>query len=256
MFAARAFFSIMGLTDPTQHRTYNAYHQLDHRPENLLLPGVAWGDRWVRSPDCAAASTGSDRQFDDVHYATMYFLREPLAETTKEWIDLGEHGYQWGRRPDLAWRKNHFQNFLRPVKGYAAPRVLVQPDAVPFRPVRGVHLTLSHFLSKGTETQDAFAWYDRVRIPDLLSCPGVAGVWTFVSENAYATPADTGLNTTRITLLYLDEDPIDVIDAIQSGEAKWRAAGRSRDMLAIEDIRFASPFRAIIPWEWDWFDRP
>ena len=90
MFAARAFFSVMGVTDPSKHRVYNEYHQLDHRPENLALPGVAWGDRWVRSPDCAAASVGSDRDFDDSHYMAMYFLREPLEQNTKAWIELGE----------------------------------------------------------------------------------------------------------------------------------------------------------------------
>ena len=252
MFAARAFFSVMGVTDPTKHRTYNEYHQLDHRPENLLLPGVAWGDRWVRSPDCAAASAGSDRNFDDSHYMAMYFLREPLERNTQEWVALGEHGYQWGRRPDLAWRKNHFQNFMRPVKGYAAPRVLVSPDALPFRPVRGIHFTLSHFAAKDSAAHDIFAWYDRVRIPDLLTCHGVAGAWTFVSEDVYAMGSTAAPK--RITMLYLDEDPIAVLDAIQAKETAWRAAGRSRDTSGAEDIRYATPYRTIVPWEWDWFD--
>ena len=51
MFSERAFFSFIELTDPEQHREYNEWHQLDHRPENLLLPGVAWGDRWARRRD-------------------------------------------------------------------------------------------------------------------------------------------------------------------------------------------------------------
>jgi hypothetical protein len=76
-----------------------------------------------------------------------------------------------------------------------------------------------------------------------------------VSENAYAAPADTALNMTRITLLYLDEDPLQVVETIQAQERAWRTAGRSRDTSSVEDVRFASPFRAIVPWEWDWFDR-
>ena len=260
---ARAFFSVMGVTDPAKHRAYNEYHQLDHRPENLLLPGVAWGDRWVRSPDCAAASFGSDRNFDDSHYLAMYFLRHPLEETTTQWRQLGEDAYQMGRRPDIAWRKNHFQSFLRPIKGYAAARILISPDALPFRPVRGVHFTLSQFDGKAGETHEAFAWYDRVRIPDLLDCRGVAGAWTFVGEDVYAqSPGASSQGAsrqgtppaTRITLLYLDEDPLQVLDDIRAKEASWRAAGRSRDNSAVEDVRFGSPYRTIVPWEWDWFD--
>ena len=36
---------------------------------------------------------------------------------------------------------------------------------------------------------------------------------------------------------------------------KQFAAGRSRDTSGIEDIRFAAPYRTIVPWEWDWFDK-
>ena len=255
---ARAFFSVMGVTDRARHREYNEYHQLDHRPENLALPGVAWGDRWVRSPDCAATSAGSDRSFDDSQYMAMYFLKPPLEESTRAWRQLGEHAYQMGRRPDMAWRKNHFQSFLFPVKGYTAPRVLVSPEALPFRPVKGVHFTLSHFIEKGAETHDAFAWYDRVRIPDLLSCRGVSGAWTFVGEDVFShtlsAPRETAPPATRITLLYLDEDPLEVLDGIRARESEWRKSGRSRDLSGIEDIRFAAPYRTITPWEWDWFD--
>ncbi len=253
----RAFFSVMGVVDPARHWEYNEYHQLDHRPSNLALPGVAWGDRWVRSPDCIEASTGSDRSFDDSHYMAMYFLRAPLEESNRAWLQLGEQAYQLGRRPDMAWRKNHFQKFLFPVKGYAAPRVLVSPEELPFRPVKGMYFTLSHFTETGAETHDAFAWSDRVRIPDLLACRGVAGAWTFVSEDVFNIPILTARETlppvTRITLLYLDEEPLEVLDGIQTREAELRRSGRSRDLSGIEDIRFAAPYRAIIPWQWNWF---
>ena len=56
MLARKAFFSFTGINDPAKHRDYNEWHQLDHRPENLALPGVVWGERWVHSPDCAAVA--------------------------------------------------------------------------------------------------------------------------------------------------------------------------------------------------------
>jgi hypothetical protein len=260
MFARKAFFSVMGVSDPTKHRTYNQYHQLDHRPENLLLPGVAWGDRWVRSPDCLEASSGSDRNYDDAQYAAMYWFRDPLDQSLKDWKDLGERGYQWGRRPDLAWRKNHLQRFYDPMKGYVAPRVLVSDEALPFRPVRGVHLTVSHFLTHDDHaTHEAMAWYDRVRFPDLLECRGVAGMWTFVTEELFpanrdSTNAYTDRRWERLTLIYLDEDPLEVVAGIEDRERVWRTAGRTRDLSDVEDVVLSTPLRTIIPWEWDWFD--
>ena len=67
-FASKAFFSLTEIPDGTLHRRYNEWHQLDHRPENLRLPGVAWGERWVRSPDCAAAGTSPDPTLANLHY--------------------------------------------------------------------------------------------------------------------------------------------------------------------------------------------
>ena len=55
MKPALAYFSFAEITDRTRHHEFNEYHQLDHRPENLALPGVIFGERWVRTPDCAQA---------------------------------------------------------------------------------------------------------------------------------------------------------------------------------------------------------
>jgi len=86
MFASKVYFSLTEILDPAHHRTHNEWHQLDHRPENLLLPGVAWGDRWVRSPDCAQASAGLAPEYARTHYAIMYWFREPLrAAISRQW---------------------------------------------------------------------------------------------------------------------------------------------------------------------------
>ena len=56
--APLAFFSFPEVLDPARHRDYNAWHQLDHLPENRALRGVLHGERWVRTPACRAASAG------------------------------------------------------------------------------------------------------------------------------------------------------------------------------------------------------
>ena len=47
----RGFFSFSAVTAPGEHRNYNAWHLFDHVPENLGLPGVAHGQRWVCPPE-------------------------------------------------------------------------------------------------------------------------------------------------------------------------------------------------------------
>ncbi len=49
------FFSFTEITDPGEHRSYNAWHQLDHMPEQYPLAGVVAGQRWVSTPACRAA---------------------------------------------------------------------------------------------------------------------------------------------------------------------------------------------------------
>ena len=229
MFASRAYFSLSEITDPAKHRAHNEWHQLDHQPENFVLPGVAAGSRWVRPPDCAAASAVVAPGYADVHYAIMYWFREPLARSLEDFFILSERSFQWGRSPQIGFTH-------RPVGERVGRR--------------------------DEEAASLARWYDEVRIPDLLECPGVAGAWTLAAEEADAPGAwpfaDRGARAgaatpNRLQLLYLDEDPLAVLEAIESRTPAWRRAGRLRDNSAVEEIVFASPLRAIVAWEWDWF---
>src|SRR3954447_2449949 len=101
-FAGKAFFSFTEIPDGALHGRYNEWHQLDHRPENLRLPGVAWGERWGPSPDCASASTAAaDRGLTNLHYLNMYWLRDPVDQSVAEWNELAERSSHWGRRDDV-----------------------------------------------------------------------------------------------------------------------------------------------------------
>src|SRR5690606_25582117 len=128
--------------DPAHHPDYNRWHQLDHRPENLALPGVAWGERWVLAPDCLAVARGAQPLLG-THYVNMYWFREPLAESVAEWHELADRSFQWGRRTDMGIAERVMLGWFMSVKGYANPRVLVDPDVLPFRPNRGIHLTVA-----------------------------------------------------------------------------------------------------------------
>jgi hypothetical protein len=259
---ARAFFSFAEIRDRSQHRAYNEWHQLDHRPENLALPGVIWGERWVKSPDCAALTEADQELFVAFHYLNSYLLREPVEQSLKDWLELGEVSIHWGRRSDLKLAKRPLMGFFLPVKGYANPRVLVPAEILPLRPNRGVHLTVTSVQDPNTaEAEEVFGWYDRVRIPDLLECRGAAGAWTFASRDVRVrTPSmhtaegkDERLHL-RFQLVYLDGDPLEFVEDLCSREPEWRRAGRVRDTSDVERVVYTGPLRAIIPWQWDWFD--
>ena len=270
MLATRAYLSFSEITDPAKHRDHNEWHQLDHRPENLIQPGIAWGDRWVRSPDCAAASIVVDPLYAAAQYAIMYWFREPLAPTFDDWFGLSERSFQWGRSPQIGWTHRPLRTLLVPLRGYTAPHVTTDADGLPFRPVRGVFMRISRMLAQGAAARAMHAWFDRTRIPDMLTCPGVAGAWSFASVDVLgAVRSERGMpqwrfadsasrggapQTLRVQLYFLEADPLDFMADLPGHEAAWRRAGRDRDTGDTEEVVFAGPFRRILPWQWGWFD--
>ncbi|WP_413098228.1 hypothetical protein [Streptomyces sp. Inha503] len=134
MFSPLAFFSFVRLTDPSRYRDYNEWHQLDHRPENLALPGVVWGERWARTPDCAELTHTADQAYAALDFIAMYWFRAPGGTRRRRMESARRKSYQWGRRPELAYVERPFLGFFTPVKGYVAPRALVSGQALPFRP--------------------------------------------------------------------------------------------------------------------------
>jgi hypothetical protein len=268
MFASRTYFSLSVIASPERHLDHNLWHQLDHRPENLLLLGVAWGDRWVRSPDCAGMSHGSNAAYLAAHYGIMYWFREPLRETLDDWFHLTHRSFQWGRSSQVGWTERPMRGFFSPVKGYVAPRAFVSIEALPYRPVKAVHVTLSRVEHTHKDAAEILRWYDRERLPDLLACRGVAGGWVLAEDASFQARWEEGgpqwpfadqatrsgiATPNRMQILYLDEEPADVLADIEARDRELKKQGRLRDTSAVEDVMFASPLRAITAWEWDWF---
>ena len=243
--APLAFFSFPEVVDPRRHRDYNAWHQLDHLPENRALRGVLHGERWVRTPACRAASDALGRPADPTlgaaQYVAMYWFAEApdgrVEPSVAEWRDLGETTRQQGRRPELEWTVRRLTGMFRPEAGLVAPRALVSVGALPFRPHRGVVLDVLRVVEP---TQPVLE-------PAPLAA-GVAGEWTFTSTRVQAQPvgaglaADPGPGGLRVTLHYCDEDPIEVV------------AGMSPADVPGTQSLLRTPLLPVVPWEWDWFD--
>lgn len=271
MLARKAFFSFIRVTDPARHADYNAWHQLDHLPENLALPGIAHGDRWVHTPACAAAAPAdpppADPALAGVHYVAAYWFREPAEAAIAAWQELAECSFQWGRRPDRAWVERPLMGFFSVVSARVSPRLALSPEALPMRPARGVHVTVTRLREPhGDAAEAAFRWHDREGIPARLELPGVAGAYVFSgdsttldrgwSERPGTTTFDAGegeRGRVRVELLFLDGEPLEVAAAL-SGAPGGAAAVSPPALAAAEEVLFRGPLETISPWDWNWFD--
>jgi len=247
MKVAYGFFSFTEVTDPSEHRSYNEWHQLDHLPEQFPLPGIVYGQRWVSTPACRAARVTSDPTLDPIQYVTCYLMAEPIEETIDEFFALGAELHRLGRFH--THRRAHLTGPLRVVTADAAPRTRVSAAAVPFRAQRGIYVTVDE-TTAGVSPGDAppgDAPPDE-RAGALRAVPGVAGVWTFSTVEGL-TSRRWSAGHRRITVCWLDDDPLEVAARIEpyvtTGPAPHEGASR---------LTFAGPFETIIAWQWDWFD--
>lgn len=258
----RAFFSFSRVSDPTKHRAYGEWHALDHGPQNYALPGVIFGTRWVRTPDCKAVSPAltpfdppeAAIQPEDSQYCTMYWFRDPIEQSLSEWNALAARSFNFGQRPEIGWTQR-WLDFWVPIRGYVADHVLVEPDVLPFRPMAGVHIEVLDVSGINTDVTERLHWYDKVGFPSTLGLPGVAGIWTFTSvatfSGNHAAPEPN--QTRRLHLTFLDQDPVTVAEqmvALHNSDAWVAPSVHGVD----EARRFSGPLRTIVPGAWDWFD--
>jgi hypothetical protein len=226
------FFSFTEITDPSEHRSYNEWHQLDHMPEQYPLPGMAFGQRWVSTPACRAARAVDGPLLDGVHYVTLYLMTEPVEETLEAFRALGGHLRQVGRFHE------HRRALLSgpfDVEAIAAvPRVLISAEAVPYRPNRGAYLVVEEGVFEAGDSYD----------DALLETDGVAGVWSFASVSERHGAWHPGRR--RVTVCFLDEEPLAVAAAL--GDVVHQGAGGDRTVI------HAGPVETVTPWSWDWFD--
>jgi hypothetical protein len=242
-----AFLAFTEVTDPRQHKSYNAWHQLDHLPEQLPLPGVLHGQRWVASPQCRNARAVASAPLSNAQYLTAYLMSDPIRDTLTAFGDLAIRLRSMGRFH--GHRRILLSGAFRLLDVQAARRVVVSANAVLYRPNRGVYVVVEKVLDRedgGTAPDAGWRWRNDQRMADLLDAAGVAGIAAFVTDPDI-TEAGEEPGTRYISLLYLDEDPVATAHLLRPlFEEHWRDG-------AVEP-EFAGPFETIIPWRWNWFD--
>jgi hypothetical protein len=240
------FFSFTEVTDPNEHRAYNEWHQLDHLPEQFPLRGIAFGQRWVSTPACAAARAVDDDQLRAAHYMTLYLMTEPLGETLDEFMDLGQQLYSLGRFH--LHRRAHLSGPHQWLDAHAAPRVRIAAETLPYRPNRGIYVTVEEH-KRDAEPAELLEWVQRWHeswAERWAHVEGVMGSWSFATSPSLRSPRWTP-GDRRITVHYLDGDPLKVADRVWPLlEERWRDA-------PVTPIH-AGPYETVVPFQWDWFD--
>ena len=179
-------------------------------------------------------------------YVTLYLITEPVEKALEEFQALGRTLDSAGRF--FKARRSHLGGPFRLVKTYAAPRMAVDADAIPYRPNRGVFVTAQDRAEASTEAalDEARQWYDQVHIPDLLGVRGVVGCWWFEAMSEGPSP-----RRRTIRVYWLDEDPNIFLDDLKAKTPDMSMMDLSKAYRTLLVGAYQS-----IPWEseFDWFD--
>lgn len=228
-------FSLTGAAAPDDG--YLQWHLLDHMPEQYQLPGIVAGLRWIADGDYPAHRLASDGPLGEIGNVVHYLAGDPVGQTFDDFVELGRVLRENGRMP--AMRPLLQISGLRLLQWHSAPKALVSPEVVPFRPHRGVLLIVEE--PTGGRPDEWLEWLHAEHYPALLATPGTAGAWMFGSVH---TPAPRGwrVEPHYVTVVYLDDDPLAVTAALAPLVEERRRSGAVRTL-------FAGPLRSMISWE-------
>ena len=189
---------------------YLRWHLLDHMPEQYQLPGIVYATRWIADADCADARIAGDGRLQRVGSIMNYLVGDPVQRTHDDFMELGPRLAELGRYPEaLASLEVRMLALLR---WYAAPRVLVSAEVVPFRPHRGI-VALVEEPGDG-DVARWLTWLHEEHYPELLGAPGVAGAWMYGSTSTW--------QCTRAARELPSTSPSSILT-----RSRWRRPGRS-----------------------------
>lgn len=231
---------IFSLTPPApagDDGSYLRWHLLDHMPEQFQLPGVVLAHRWTADARLQAARLAGDGPLADVANVVEYYVGDPVQPTLDDFLPLGSRLRELGRFPEV--RPSLALRVLALLRWYSAPRALVSPEVVPYRPHKGILLIVEEPTASGDPW---LQWLDTEHLPELLEVPGVAGAGLYRSTKAWKLPAPTVGPDVVFTVVYLDDDPLTTTTALAPVvERRW-TSGAVRP-------RFAGPLRSMVEWE-------
>ena len=223
-----AYLSFMALA-PGDHGLRSEWHQMDHMPEQYSIPGIVWGQRYVATPACIAARLHQVGNLCEAQYLINYLMADPLGPTLQLFGELAEELRAQGRMFDSIGK---LRGAFTITGMQAAPRAMIRPSVLPFRPHRGVYVVI--------EGESA-----SLDPSSLTRIDGVAGFWTMAvdaaNHTAYSTPGRH-----HATLVYLDGPVLETTRRVNDF-----VAGQVATMGAVPLL--AGPFVTTSFFDWDQF---
>ncbi len=236
------FFSLSHRSPSGGDRAYLEWHHLDHMPEQYQLPGLILGQRWASTRACRAGRAAEVDGWSQVEHVVCYLMGNPVDDTIDEFLTLGRHLAELGRFSTSL--PSQYRGGLRLLEAHAAPRALISPEVVPFRPHRGVYLIVEEPTDQSSQDEYLQRRHYEV-LPDLVSVPGVAGAWAFATTPAIRRSMFTD-GSYRMTVCYLDDDPATVAERLAPVVTGASSSAPTRLLLA-------APFESMMIWDWDRF---
>jgi hypothetical protein len=221
------FFSFTEITNPMSHGAYNAWHQLDHLPEQFTLDGIRFGQRWVCTADCQKARLAVSPLLAPCHYMTLYLMRD--AEVLAEFFALARTLREAGRF--FEDRRAHLSGPFEVIDRWVSPHLTLSAGALPFRPCDGIYVVA------GPPVDGAA----------LVAHDGVTGAWAFADHPAPDHPT----RRRHITVAFVKGDLLRT--AATLGQWCLQAARSAAPPAA--PLEWAGPLEGIDANHWNWFDR-
>jgi hypothetical protein len=234
-----AFFS---MTPPASEgddiSSYLKWHLLDHMPEQYQLPGIVHAMRWIADGDYGEHRIAGSGHLERVGNVMNYLVGDPVQQTHEDFMDLGPRLAEVGRFPE---RRPSLQLSMPAlIHWYSAPRALISPEVVPFRPHRGVVMIVEE-PAEG-DVAGWLQWLHAEHYPSLLDVAGVVGAWMYGSTDTWNLHRHCDSRPQYITVVYLDRDPLPTTKEITPiVEQRW-SSGVVRPL-------FAGPLRTMIKWD-------
>jgi len=234
-----AFFSFTPPAPPDDDGSYLRWHLLDHMPEQFQLPGIVHAVRWTAEGLPAGARVAGSL---DVGGVVNYLVGDPVQQTHDDFMSLGRRLAELGRypvaRPSLGLRMPAL------LRAYSAPAALVSPEVVPFRPHRGAVVVVEEpVVADDGGSSSWLLWLHRTHHQEVLSVPGVAGVWFYGSTSTWTLHRNCLGDPAYVTVVYLDDDVVATSAALAPLlEGRWAEGSPVRPL-------FAGPLRSMVSWE-------
>jgi hypothetical protein len=233
-----AFFSFTPPALPEDDGSYLRWHLLDHMVEQYQLPGIQYALRYIADGEYLERRIVATGNLEHVGNVVNYLVGDPVQQTHDDFMDLGPRLAEMGRFPEV--RPSLQLRMPALLHWYAAPRALISPEVVPFRPHRGVVVIVEE--PAGADVDAWLRWLHTDHYPELLATQGVAGAWMYGSSSSWLLRPATQGDPQYTTVIYLDDDPLATTRTLETVlHERW-------DSGAVRPV-FAGPLRTMIEWE-------